>query len=182
MSPAPAIDEAAVRQHVATRVKELGGTVAADDITIIALDGEAAPGTTAFVAAYEGRAGRSTMTGIVDENGPNTFPLEAIGRLFDKWLVTGLPAPERAAEVITFIQSGGDRQSVVKTDADVASLSNTAARDVVHPPAAIDVKGKPGVEFWLNTRTGLVRRRVSSKAGGGAAVEDRTINDVLKGK
>jgi hypothetical protein len=182
--PTTELDEEAVRTHVAARVRELGGDVDPSTIVVSAMPGgDVAPGVVAFVAAYDGSAGPSHMAGIVDADGPNTRPLDAVGRVFDAWLADGgLPDPTRAAEVVSFIQGGGERQALLRTDADVARLPKPEWREVAGPPQLIDVKGAPGVEFWIQARMGLTRRRVSARNGGGAVVEDRPVADVLKGR
>jgi hypothetical protein len=182
--PVTGLDEDAIRTHVAARVKELGGEVDPSTVVVSPLPGgEVAPGVVAFVASYDGTGGPSHMAGIVDAAGPNTRPLDAVGRVFDAWVADGgLPSAERAAEVVSFIQGGGERQALLRTDDDVARLPKPEWREVAGPPALIDVKGQPGVEFWLQARIGLTRRRVAAKRGGGAVVEDRLVGDVLKGR
>jgi hypothetical protein len=179
----PALDEAVVQAHVAVRVSELGGEVDPTTIVVSALAGEAAPGIVAFAANYEGRAGRSRMAGIVDADGPDSRPLVAVGKVFDRWLATGgLPDAARAAEVVNFIQGGGARQAVLMTDEAVDKLPKPEWREVAATPSLVEVKGRPGVEYWLQGRLGLARRRVSAKAGGGVVVDEHPVADVLKGK
>lgn len=180
MSGAADVDLAAIQRHVAERVKGLGGNVDPDDVSVFPMDEEVAPGIVAFTASYQGQGGQMKMTGIVEDGTPNTFPLEAVGKVFDKWLSSGgLPPAARAAEVITLIQSSGDRQKVVTTQAEVDGLAANE-RAVARVPTLIEVQGQPGVEFWLLSRQGLERRRVTAKPKGGAAIEDRTVADVIK--
>lgn len=180
---AEGVDEAAIRRHVATRVGELGGSVDPEGVSITLLPGEAAPGVVAFLAFYDTPAGRSSLSGIVDDSGPNTFPVKAVGTLFDRWIAVGeLPPAARVAEVVSFILSNGSSQMPLLTEADVARLPKPEWREVVRVPVEIEMKGRPGVEFWMDTQMGLVRKRVAAKAGGGAAVEDRPIAEVLKGR
>lgn len=183
MPEPPPVDEAAIRAHVAERVAGLGGQVAPDAISVSIRPDEAAPGIALFVATYDTPTGRSQLTGIASDGGPSTFPQMAVGQLFDRWLATGgLPDPARVAEVVTFVLSSGSSQFALLTDADVARLPKPEWRAVVKPPVAIEVKKQPGVEFWLDSQLGLVRKRVVAKDRGGVQVEDRLLADVLKGK
>lgn len=180
---AEGVDEAAIRRHVATRVGELGGSVDPEGVSITLLPGEAAPGIVAFLASYDTPTGRSSLSGIVDDSGPNTFPVKAVGTLFDRWIAVGdLPPAARVAEVVSFVLSNGSSQMPLLTAAEVARLPKPEWREVVRVPVEIEMKGRPGVEFWLDTEMGLVRKRVTAKAGGGAAIEDRPLAEVLRGR
>ncbi|MDD0857534.1 hypothetical protein NHF46_06670 [Arthrobacter alpinus] len=81
-----------IREVVAQRSQELGGRglVAPADVSVTLNAEETAPGCRLFAASWGAGRGRGALSGLLrDEDPPDTYPGQALGKLFARWAESG---------------------------------------------------------------------------------------------
>ena len=135
---------AAVQEVAARRARELGGgAVRPRDVTVEMMEKEAAPGCRLFHAGW----GSGALSGLLrDDEPPDTYPAQAMGKIFRRWLDSGgLPDATHVAAVAAWMFDPERRRAVVLSEADVRRAEWLRH---VRPPEVIDDGGRPGVAFW----------------------------------
>lgn len=147
---------AAIQEVAAQRALELGGRdVRPRDIHVELLEKEAAPGCRVFRARWVDGA----LTGVLrDDEPPDTYPAQALGKIFRRWLERGgLPDARHVAEIAAWMLDPERRRTVVFSDADVREQRDWLRH--VRPPELIE-DGSAGVVFWWINPLGPSELRV----------------------
>ena len=146
------MSDKAIKKTVAQRAKELGGRVQPRQVTVEWMPGEAAPGCRVFHAHWGAGERAESLSGLVmDHDAPNTYPAQALGKIFRRWIeVKGaLPDAKRMASISAFLYDPAARRAVVLTEDHLdALIARPEWLSHIRPPQLIEVAGQPGVAFW----------------------------------
>lgn len=135
-----------IREVVAQRSLELGGRglVAAADVSVALNAQESAPGCRLFTATWGAGRDSGALSGLLrDDDPPDTYPGQALGKLFARWAEAG-QQPGAAAVAASAAQLlDPERRSVpVLAPGDLANLPGAELPELLggDPPQ--------GVRFW----------------------------------
>jgi hypothetical protein len=164
----------AIQKVVAQRAHELGGRdVRPRDVRVEMLEQEAAPGCRVFHARWVNGA----LSGLLrDVEPPDTYPAQALGKIFRRWLERGgLPDARHVAQVATWLFDPERRRTVVLSEADVRERRDWLRH--VRPPELIDADGSTGVVFWWINPLGPSELRVVLEDDGFVDLIERPIHE-----
>lgn len=137
---------ARIRDAVAQRSLELGGRglVAAADVSVTLNAQKSAPGCRLFTATWGRGQFRGALSGLLrDDDPPDTYPGQALGKLFARWAQSGqAPAAVEVAAAAAQLLDPERHNSPVLIDADLADVQGARLPEVLggNPPQ--------GVSFW----------------------------------
>lgn len=164
-----------IRETMARRAGELGGRVRSGTVRLELVAGEVAPGCRVLAASWGGGRTESSLTGLIlDGRDLDTYPLQALGKIFARWKKAG-PMPEawRVVSVVSFLLGGPGRGDAILSEGDIRELvRDPELRRQVGLPELIQVNGQPGVRFFCVGRYGVSRLRVHLSAEGRVRVEE----------
>jgi len=180
------MDEQPIKELVARRAGELGGRVNPRDVRIEFMETEVAPGCRIFRASWGAGQREDSLSGLVrDGEDPDTYPAQALGKIFRRWIETGgkLPEPAHAARVSAYLYDGSDRRTVILSEEDKAeSVKRREWLPHVRLPTLIEVDGRPGVAFWWAGPEGLSEVRFYFDERGRIRTTEKSIQDFLRGE
>jgi hypothetical protein len=174
--------EATVRQVVSQRSAELGGRVRPDDVRVSVFDGEAPAGCTLFHAAWGGGPTEGALSGLIrDGEPPDTYPVQALGKVFRRWLDSGeVPDAVAMASVVAYLYDPMDSCPLVLRPGDVvASHRRRDWAPYLRPPRIVDRDGPRGVVFWWMGERGPAQLSVALDESGEVETVQRTIDSLL---
>jgi len=161
--------EKEIQDVVAERAAALGGgRVEPDSVEVLLVDAHAAPGC----AIYRARWHNGALSAVViDGEGPDTFPAQALGKIFRRWIDTtgALPDAMRAARVAAWIYDPERRRTVIFGEEDIGRPDWLPH---LRPPVRID----DGVVFWWVDPRGPSEVRVSLDPRSGTRIAETPLH------
>jgi hypothetical protein len=177
------IEEQTVKKVVARRAKELGSRVSPRDVTLEFMEADAAPGCRLFHARWGAGEVQGWLSGLIkDEEAPDTYPAQALGKIFRRWIETEgkLPDPTLVATVSAYLYDAADRHNVILNEEEKAQyIRRQEWLRHIRLPTLIEVAGQPGVTFWWVGDGGASEMRVYLAEGGKIRTEETFIQDFL---
>lgn len=177
------IDEKAVKKIVAERAKDFGDRISSREVTLDFMEGEPAPGCRLFHARWGGGRREQGLSGLIRDDEPaDTYPAQALGKIFQRWLETAgeLPDAKTAARVSAFMFDPLKGNEVILSEADKAAFIH---RDEWLPhiqlPEKIEVSGQPGVQFWWTGRDSPSRLSMYLTPKGRIRTKEIAIQDFV---
>ena len=160
---------ARIREAVAQRSLELGGRglVAPADVSVTLNLQEAAPGCRLFTASWGAGRGRGGLSGLLrDDEPPDTYPGQALGKLFARWAETGqVPAAAAVAAAAAQLLDPARHNDPVLTEGDLEDAPGARLPELLGGDPA------QGVSFWWSD--GGRPRNVTARTG----IAGVTINE-----
>jgi hypothetical protein len=180
-----ALDETSLKNAVVRRAAELGGHVRPGDVTLEIRQAEVAPGCHVFRATWGTGRNQGALTGLLQAGEPpDTFPAQALGKLFQGWMEAEgtLPPPEEVASVSAFLYDAGRIHTPILTGEDRSRLvSRPEWQPHVQLPTRIQVAGQPGVAFWWVGPGGPSEVSFYLTDAGTIRSEEKFMRDFLQG-
>jgi hypothetical protein len=177
------IDETSIKKTVARRAAELGGRISHRDVTLAFMNGEVAPGCRVFRASWSAGRVAGAVTGLLrDDDAPDTYPAQALGKVFRRWLETEgeLPDPVRVAAVSAFLYDADRVHEVILTEEDRARfITRPEWLPYVALPTHLEASGQPGVAFWWTSRSGASQVRLYLTKGESVRSEETFVQDLV---
>ena len=177
------MDQELIKEAVAKRSEELGGRVRPQDVSLEFMDMEAAPGCRLFHARWGAGEQESWLSGLIrDEEAPDTYPGQAMAKVFHRWLETegALPDAKVAAKVAAYLLDPADRHRLILNEDDKARLiSRDEWRPHVQLPEVIEEAGQPGIRFWWVGPSGASEMNITLGEGERIHTKERLIRDLL---
>jgi hypothetical protein len=181
---ATGIDEKSIKKAVAHRAKELGDRISHREVTLVFMDAKVAPRCRVFHAWWGAGEAQRSLSGLIrDEEAPDTYPGQALGKIFQRWLETEgkLPDPRHTAMVSAYLLDASGLHKIILSDEDrVSFISRPEWLPHVRLPENIEVTGQPGVIFWWVGPDGASQMCVYLTHRGQVYIEEMFIRDFLK--
>lgn len=174
-------DEIAIKTAVGDRAVELGGRVAPQDVELVFMDGEAAPGCRVFHASWGCGRSQQWLSGLIRDNEPpDTYSGQAMAKIFQRWIETELPTAQRRAKVAAYLFDAAERHEVILSEADrIALVKHDDWLAHVVLPEAIGTAQRPGVAFWWVGPQGPSRMSVGLAERGEVNVSETFVQDMV---
>jgi hypothetical protein len=159
-----------IKAAVALRSAEFGVPVRPRDISVEVERSEIAPGCRLFRTSWGVGRRRNGLSGLLlDDESPDTFPGQALTKVFSRWLAAEgrLPQPLVIADAASYLLDPLRCRTVIRTPADLEEYATGADRlRHISVPEAIDIGGNRGVAFWWIGEHGASRFEVYIDADG----------------
>ena len=177
-------DETFIKKIVARRAKELGDRVGFREISLEFMNAEVAPGCRIFQAWWVAAETQRSLSGLIrDEDAPDTYPAQALGKIFHRWIETEgkLPDARLVATVSAYLFDASNLHQVILSDEDKSAFTSRPEwLPHVRLPEEIEVAGQPGVAFWRVGPLGASLMRVYLSESGQIRTEEVFIQDLLQ--
>jgi hypothetical protein len=175
------IEEENIKKVVARRAQEFGSHISPRDVALDFMEGSVAPGYRLFHARWGAGRTEGTLSGLIeDEEAVDTYPGQALGKVFQRWTETGgkLPDPGLVATVAAYLYDAADRHNLILGEEDKAKfIEQREWLRHVQLPELIEVAGQPGVAFWWVNDRGASRMRIYFDEGGRIRTQEKFIQD-----
>lgn len=155
-----------IREVVAQRSLELGGRglVAPADVSVTLNAHESAPGCRLFTATWGGGRDSGALSGLLrDDDPPDTYPGQAMGKLFARWAEAGQqPGAAAVAASAAQLLDPERRRVPVLAPGDLANMPGAELPELLNgdPPH--------GVSFWWSD--GGPARQVTARTDGAGGI------------
>jgi hypothetical protein len=175
-------NELQLKQQIARRAQELGDAVQPGEVTLEWMADEVAAQALLFRARWPAREGEACLAGVVLDGSADTYPLQALGKVFQRWIKTHgqLPGAARAAEVCAYLLDAASRHRPVLTEQDrAARVTQPQWLPYVGLPELTGSAERPQLAFWWVGPRGTSRVRVLVEADERIRIEEKPIQDFL---
>ena len=177
-------DDNSLKTVVVRRAMELGSRIDTRDVTVSFMDAEVARGCWVFHAWWGAGEARQSLSGLIkDDEEPDTYPAQALGKIFQRWFETEgkLPDARHIAAVSAYIYDASDLHKLILSDEDKEAFVNRPEwLRYITLPEQIDVSGQPGVKFWRIGPRGASELRIFLSKNGQICTEEVFIQDLLR--
>ncbi|ALO67449.1 hypothetical protein AS189_14320 [Arthrobacter alpinus] len=159
-----------IREVVAQRSQELGGRglVAPADVSVTLNAEETAPGCRLFAASWGAGRGRGALSGLLrDEDPPDTYPGQALGKLFARWAESGeAPAAAAVAASAALLLDPARCNDPVLTEEDLEDAPGARL------PQLLGGDPPQGVSFWWSDGGRPRNVTVRTENSGGVTINE----------
>lgn len=177
-------DDDSLKAVVARRARELGNRISPRDVTVSFMGTEVASGCRVFHAWWGIGEERRSLSGLIrDEEAPDTYPAQALEKIFHRWIETEgkLPDARHVARVSAYLYDASNIHNPILSDEDKNAFVNRSDwLRYITLPEQIDVAGQPGVKFWRIGPRGASQVRFFLTKDGQVRTEEVFIQDLLK--
>jgi hypothetical protein len=177
------IQEKSIKKVVAHRAEELGDNVSLREVTLEFMEADPAPGCKIFHAWWGAGEAQRSLSGLIrDEEVADTYPAQALEKVFRRWIETEgrLPEPRLVATVSAYLYDASCRHNVILSDEDKAEfIKQHEWLAYVRLPEVIEVAGQPGVVFWWVASDGVSQMRVYLAEGGRIRTEETFVQEFV---
>ncbi len=166
------------------RAREFGDRVSPNEVALEFMNTDAVPRYRVFHAWWGAGEAQQSLSGlIIDKEAPDTYPAQALGKIFHHWIETEgkLPDAELAANVSAYLYDASGQHRVILNEEDKAMfIKRPEWQAYVRLPEVIEVAGQPGVAFWWINSGGASRMKVYLAERGRIRTEETFIQDLLE--
>lgn len=164
-----------IKTAVALRAHEFGADLGPEDILVDLAGSDVAPGCRLFRAFWGAGRTRGALAGLLrDDDPPDTYPGQAIVKVFQRWLATAghLPGPVVVAEAVSYLLDPIERRTVLRTREEITTyVTRPDWQSRVSVPAAVAT----GVSFWWADDFGVSRLTAFMDAAGELHIEEKAV-------
>lgn len=168
MPPHTMPNDDTLRDLFASRARELGSTPRAAGLRLEWFTRDAFDGVQALRARWDADDGPHGIAGLLLDGELDTYPLQALGKLFDRWTSAGaaLPPAAEAARLCAFILDPLGRRKPLVDEHEIAALAapGHAPGGLRRPRFDIDAAGLRLSFWWIGPR-GASQLQLRHEAG-----------------
>ena len=173
-----------IKKAVAIRAREFGDRVSPNEVTLVFMDTDAIPGYRVFHAWWGAGEAQNWLSGlIINDEAPDTYPAQALGKIFHRWMETEgkLPDARLAANVSAYLYDASGQHRVILNEEDKARfIRRPEWQAQVRLPELIEVAGQPGVAFWWINSVGASRMQVYLAGRGKIRTEETFVGEIRR--
>ena len=180
------IDEEMIKRIVSRRAEEFGDHVSPREVTLEIMEADVAQGCRLFHAYWGAGESQRSLSGLLrDKEAPDTYPAQALGKIFQRWIVSEgkIPNAGHAALVVSYLYDPSSRYNVILTVEDKATLIDKQEwLPYIKPPELIEVSGQQGISFWRVGPSGASQMRVYLDKDRIIQTDEMLVQEFLNGE
>jgi hypothetical protein len=178
-----AIDEATIKKIVSHRAEEFGDRASPREVTLEIMEADIVQGCRLFHAYWGAGESQRSLSGLLRDNeAPDTYPAQALGKVFQRWIETEgkISNARDAAIAVSYLYDPCSRHIVVLSNEDKIALINKQEwLPHIKLPEVIEVKAQPGIVFWWVGPNGVSQLRVYLAKDGRIQTEETFVQQFL---
>jgi hypothetical protein len=177
------VDEATIKKIVSHRAEEFGDRVSPREVTLEIMEADIAQGCRLFHAHWGAGESERSLSGLLRDNeAPDTYPAQALGKVFQRWIETEgkISNARDAAIAVSYLYDPCSRHNVILNNEDKIALINKQEwLPRIKLPQVIEVKGQPGIVFWRVGPKGASQLRAYLAKDGRIQTDETFVHEFL---